>query len=230
MKAIAIIVGAGKGVRMNRATPKQYLMLHHMPILAYSLEAFNACQDVDQIILVVPKKDIQYCRDAVVAGVDMQKPVQIIGGGATRQDSVRQGLLAIDDKESIVAIHDAVRPFVEPRQIAACIRVAGKAGACMLAIPVSDTLKAVGEDLLVKKTVSREGLWLAQTPQAFRYDIIVKGHESAVKERFYATDDASLVERLGLKVKVISGSRRNLKITDPADLAVAEAIAGSLPA
>jgi 2-C-methyl-D-erythritol 4-phosphate cytidylyltransferase len=230
MKKIAIIVGAGKGVRMNCETPKQYLMLRQLPVLAYSLRAFNTCEDIDQIILVAPKKDGQYCRDAIIAGIEMKKPTQIVSGGETRQDSVWQGLLAIDDADSIVAIHDAVRPFIEPRQITACIAGAIETGASMLAIPVSDTLKRVDEDFFVKTTVSRDELWLAQTPQAFRYDIIVKGHASAKKEGFCATDDASLVERLGMKVKVIFGSRRNFKITDPDDLAMAEAIAGSLPA
>ena len=154
----------------------------------------------------------------------MKKPVQVIAGGKRRQDSVRNGLLAIDDKESIVVIHDGVRPFIAPRQISACIAGAAETGACILAIPVSDTLKAVSGDFQIDATVSREGLWLAQTPQAFHYKNVMNAHESAVRGGFSCTDDAALVERMGIQVRVIHGSRRNIKITDPEDLAMAEAL------
>jgi 2-C-methyl-D-erythritol 4-phosphate cytidylyltransferase len=224
MKVIAIIVGAGRGARMNRATPKQYLLLQKLPILAYSIQAFNACRDVHQIILVVPPKDIRYCSEKIIAPVDMKKPVQFIAGGERRQDSVKNGLLAIDDRESIVVIHDGVRPFIAPRQISACIAGAAETGACILAIPVSDTLKAVNSDFQIEATVSRDRLWFAQTPQAFRYKILINAHEAACKEGVLNTDDAALVERMGIKVRVIPGSRRNIKITDPEDLAMAEAI------
>jgi 2-C-methyl-D-erythritol 4-phosphate cytidylyltransferase len=224
MKGIAIIVGAGKGVRMNRTTPKQYLLLQQVPILVYSIKAFNACRDVHQIILVVPPADIRYCSEKILAPVDMNKPVKVIAGGERRQDSVRNGLLAIDDKESIVVIHDGVRPFIAPQHISACIAGAAETGACILAIPVSDTLKAVNGDFQIDATVSRDGLWFAQTPQAFHYKNIMDAHESAGREGFSCTDDAALVERMGIQVRVIHGSRRNIKITDPEDLAMAEAL------
>lgn len=224
MKNIAIIVGAGRGVRMNRATPKQYLLLQQMPILVHSIMAFNACRDVHQIILVVPPKDIQFCKEKIINPVAMKKPIQLVAGGERRQDSVWQGLLAINDKESIVVIHDGVRPVIEPRQISACIDGAAETGACILAIPVSDTLKAVNSDYQIESTVNRDGLWLAQTPQVFQYKILIKAHESACKEGFSNTDDSALVERMGIKVRVILGSRRNIKITDPEDLDMAKAL------
>jgi 2-C-methyl-D-erythritol 4-phosphate cytidylyltransferase len=224
MKGIAIIVGAGRGVRMNRSTPKQYLLLQQVPILVYSIRAFNACRDVHQIILVVPPGDIRYCSEKILALVDMKKPVQVIAGGERRQDSVRNGLLAIDNKESIVVIHDGVRPFIAPRHISACIAGTAETGACILAIPVSDTLMAVNGDFRIDATVSREGLWLAQTPQAFHYKNVMSAHESAGREGFSCTDDAALVERMGIQVRVIHGSRRNIKITNPEDLAMAEAL------
>ena len=224
MNVIAIIVAAGEGVRMKRTTPKQYLLLEQVPVLAYSIKAFTACPDVHQVLLVVPPKDIGYCREKITVPLDMKKPLQLIAGGERRQDSVRNGLLAVDDRESIVVIHDGVRPFVTPRQISACAACAAETGACILAVPVSDTLKAVDGDFRIESTVCRDGLWLAQTPQAFRYEILRKAHEAAGREGFSDTDDAALVERMGIKVRVIHGSRQNIKITTPEDLAMAEAV------
>lgn len=224
MKATAIIVGAGRGVRMNRATRKQYLLLQQIPILAHSIKAFNACRDVHQIILVVPPRDIRYCSEKIITLVGMKKPLQLVAGGKRRQESVWNGLQAVDDKESIIVIHDGVRPLITPRQISVCISGTADTGACILANPVSDTLKAVDSHFRIENTVNRNGLWLAQTPQAFRYKILMNAHESARREGFSNTDDSALVERLGIKVQIIPGSRRNIKITDPEDLDMAEAL------
>lgn len=225
MKAIAIILGAGKGVRMNCSTPKQYLPLQHLPLLAHSIAAFAACPEVHAIILVVPPQDISFGREKIIAPLRLKKPVRCIAGGSRRQDSVRKGLDAVQDRESIVVVHDGVRPFVNPDQISACIAGAAETGACILAVPLSDTLKSVASGSnRIETTVSRAGLWLAQTPQAFRYDVIAKAHESAAKEGFFGTDDAALVERMGVPVCIEPGSRRNIKITQPEDMALAEAL------
>jgi 2-C-methyl-D-erythritol 4-phosphate cytidylyltransferase len=224
MKAIAIIVGAGRGIRMKSTTPKQYLLLKQTPILSHVILAFNACRDIHQIILVVPPEDIHYCREKIIAPIDMHKPIDLVGGGEQRQDSVRQGLLAIDNRESVVVVHDGVRPLVEEGQISACIAGTDKTGACILAVPVSDTLKQANSNSRIEATVSRSGLWRAQTPQAFHYKILMKAHEAARREGFSTTDDSALVERIGTEVCIVPGSRRNIKITDPEDLEMAEAL------
>ena len=224
MKAIAIIVGAGKGIRMKSTVPKQYLLLKQMPILSYAVRAFNACQDIDQIVLVVPPKDIQYCRDEILASIDMHTPIDVVAGGEQRQDSVRNGLLAVEDKDSIVVVHDAVRPLVEERHISACIAGAAKTGACILAIPVSDTLKRADNNSHIEATVDRSRLWRAQTPQAFHYKLLMNAHETASREGILNTDDSALVERMGIKVLMVRGTRCNIKITDPDDLLLAEAL------
>ena len=224
MKAVAIIVAAGKGVRMKSDRPKQYLSLKKEPVLRHTLKIFNACDDIEQMILVVPQSDISYCRQTILSGIVIKKKLQIVAGGRRRQDSVEKGLLAVEDRESVIVIHDGVRPFVDPGLIARCIEGAIASGACIAAVPLQDTLKSVGDDHIISTTVDRSGLWIAQTPQAFRYDIIARAHQAAKKEKIAGTDDAVLVERMGLPVKITHGSRRNIKLTDPEDLKLAEAI------
>jgi 2-C-methyl-D-erythritol 4-phosphate cytidylyltransferase len=221
----AIIVAAGKGVRMNDKLRKQYLLLAGRPILAYSLLAFDACDLIDRIILVVPPKDIDYCRKNIVAPLKLCKKIDLVPGGEKRQDSVYNGLMAVDkDAAEIVVIHDGVRPFVSQEQAAACIAGAKEYGACILGIPADDTLKQVNTSGFICNTLKRDDILLAQTPQAFKYDLIIKAHENARREGFACTDDASLVERLGENVKIIYGSRRNIKITNREDLIFATAL------
>ena len=221
----AIIVAAGKGIRMNDKLRKQYLLLAGRPILAYSLLAFDACDLIDCIILVVPKQDIDYCWQDIVAPLKLYKKINLVPGGEKRQDSVYNGLMAVDkDAAEIVAIHDGVRPFVSQGQLAACITGAKEYGACILAIPADDTLKQVDSSGFIYNTLKRDDILLAQTPQAFEYNLIIKAHENARSEGFAGTDDASLVERLGGKIKVIYGSRQNIKITTREDLIFAKAL------
>ena len=147
--------------------------------------------------------------------------IQMTPGGRRRQDSVFNGLKAVDESCSIVIIHDGVRPFVQNEQIIACIKGARESGACILGVPAYETLKQVDPGGHIVQTQKRDDVWLAQTPQAFRYDEIVKGHELGMAEGFSATDDACLVERTGVAVKIIEGSRRNIKITVKEDLEMA---------
>lgn len=224
MKAIAVIAAAGKGLRMKQRLPKQYLLLQQEPVLRHTLKAFNACENIGQIILVVPQSDIAYCRKALLSGLDVDKPLQVVAGGSQRQDSVYQGLLAVNNQESVIVIHDGVRPFVDPDLVTRCIEGSAATGACIAALPLQDTLKSVDNHGVVTATLDRSRLWLAQTPQAFRYEIIVNAHLAAKKEKYIGTDDAALVERMGINVNVIPGSRRNIKLTDPEDLELAEAI------
>lgn len=224
----AIIVAAGKGRRMKAASPKQYLMLGGLPILSLTLLAVDACPEVDDIRLVVPGSDIDYCRKAVLDPIRLRVPVKMIAGGAQRQESVYNGLWSLaQHDDGIVLIHDGVRPFVRPDEILECINAAKLHGACIPGLPVSDTLKAVdgGGDII--KTIDRSGLWHAQTPQAFQCRLIKDAHEKAKRDGVTGTDDASLLERIGENVRVVTGSIFNIKITTPDDLKMAEAIASN---
>ncbi|OQW96597.1 MAG: 2-C-methyl-D-erythritol 4-phosphate cytidylyltransferase [Desulfobacteraceae bacterium A6] len=223
----AVIVAAGKGVRMKCTTLKQYLELEGVPLLSITLKAFDKCSLIDEIILVVPSGDIGFCLEKIINPAGIQKKVTPVAGGLKRQDSVYNGLLAVDEKVSTVVIHDGVRPFINPSIIEECIREAVLHGACILGLPVSDTLKLADGSGYIKKTLERDSVWLAQTPQAFDYSLIKKAHDRARKEGFKGTDDASLVERIGEKVKIIRGSIENIKITTPEDLVIARAILGS---
>jgi len=224
MHTHAIIVSAGKGVRMNRSTPKQYLLLQGRPVLCHTIIAFDSCPEVDNIILVVPENDIQFCREQLLSELNLKTPVNVIAGGKRRQDSVFNGILSIDDRGGIVVIHDSVRPLVSSDMISRCIRKARTSGACILGVPLRDTLKAVDGNSVIKKTIPRESLWLAQTPQAFHYQLIRDAHEAAAKQGFEATDDAALLEWMGLPVSILGSTADNLKITTNEDLVLANII------
>ena len=214
----ALIVAGGIGLRMNKRERKQYLSLAGKPIIAHTVSAFEKCNHIDGIILVIPADDIPAVRQDILPILGLSKPIQIVAGGKHRQDSVYNGLKRLDPDCCIVVIHDGVRPFVSPAQISACIIAAQKHAACILGIPAFDTLKKVQSNGFVEKTLDRERIWLAQTPQAFRTELIKKAHLRAQKDNILGTDDAYLVERLGINVKFIQGSRKNIKITTIEDL------------
>ena len=223
-KVYAIIVAAGKGIRLKDAVRKQYVTLEGIPILGRTLNIFDSCQRVNQIIVVVPKEDLDFCRNEILMAAKLQTDVILVAGGAERQDSVFNGLKAIESDDGIVLIHDGVRPFVSPAQLVACITGAAELGACILGIPAFDTVKKVNSTNEITQSLKRGTLWLAQTPQAFKVKLIKKAHEKAKHEGFMGTDDASLVERLGEVVKIIPGSRSNIKITNREDLMLAQAL------
>jgi len=224
MKATAIIVAAGKGARMQNTVPKQYLPLGGRPVLAHTLSAFEACQLIAHIYLVVPKPDFEFCRKTILPTIQQQTAVTLVAGGATRQASVYNGLLAINSTTDLVAIHDGVRPLITPEMITACIEGAQQDGACILGMPAADTLKQANADGFIERTLPRGAVWLAQTPQTFFYDLIRKAHEAAQQSGITETDDAALLERSGHPVRIIRGSSSNIKITTPDDLKLAEAI------
>jgi 2-C-methyl-D-erythritol 4-phosphate cytidylyltransferase len=228
-KVHAIIVAAGKGIRLKDAVRKQYVALDGIPILGRTLNIFDSCQRVNQIIGVVPKEDLDFCRNEILMSAKLQKDVTLVAGGAERQGSVFNGLKTIESDDGIVLIHDGVRPFVRQEHLVACIKGAAKFGACILGIPAFDTVKKVNSANKISQTLKRDTLWLAQTPQAFKVKLIKKAHEKAKQEGFMGTDDASLVERLGEAVKVIPGSRSNIKITNAQDLKLARAILKDWP-
>lgn len=206
---------------------KQYLLLGTRPILWHSLKAFETCEEIDRINLCIPKQDFDFCRSNILAHLDFPEKVKFVPGGTHRQESVYNGIMAIDDdacKNGIIVIHDGVRPFIKAVDIAECIRGAEMDGACIFAIPATDTLKSVGPGGRVTKTLSRNCIWMAQTPQAFQYDLIMTAHEDARQKGFTGTDDAQLVEFMGQAVKVIRGSGNNIKITTRQDLVLAHAL------
>lgn len=222
-KTIVIIVGAGKGRRIG-FKDKAFLMINKKPVLFYSILPFEKSDLINQIILVVKKEKIK-AAESIVKKYKFRKVKKIVSGGKERQDSVYNGLKSLDlvpGEEARILIHDAARPLVSRQLIKKCAIAAKKFGAAIPAVLARDTVKEGGG--FVKKTLNRDKLWLVQTPQAFRCDILKRAHDMAQKEKFYETDDASLVERLGYKIKVIAGDYRNIKITMPVDLIVAKAL------
>jgi 2-C-methyl-D-erythritol 4-phosphate cytidylyltransferase len=219
-----IIVAAGRGVRMQATLRKQYVSISGISILGHTLLAVDACDMIDNITLVIPKGDVEYCQKNIISSLKLHSRVHLVEGGDQRCDSVYNGLMALDKKTQIVVIHDGVRPFIHSKQIKECIVEAKKTGACILGVPVSDTLKYVKKTGSIIKTLDRKSAQLAQTPQVFKYDLILKAHACAKKDGFNSSDDAQLVERIGKKVKIISGSRWNIKITEKEDLMFAETL------
>ena len=220
----AIIVAAGKGIRMRDQMRKQYLALAGRPIIVHTLTVFGQCHRIDHIYLVIPSDDFEFCRRNILGQANLAQKVSLIAGGVRRQDSVYNGLQQVDPNCRVVVIHDGVRPLVQPDHLSACIDGAEKSGACILGIPVHDTLKRIDQAGNVVHTIKRDTVWLAQTPQAFRFDLIKKAHERAISEGYQGTDDASLVERMGSEVSIFQGSRRNIKITHQEDLKFALAL------
>ena len=215
----AVIVAAGKGIRMNDAVRKQYLPLAGRPVLAHSLTLFENCNLINKIILVVPEDDFDYCRNNILPM--LKSKINLVAGGRERQDSVYNGLIAVGENNGIVIIHDGVRPFANNEMLESCIRGAKKHGACIVGVPIQDTLKKISILNNIEKTIERNNIWLAQTPQAFRYEIIRKAHENAKLKEYTGTDDAFLVEQIGNPVKIVKGNKNNIKITTREDLKLA---------
>jgi len=222
MKVIAIIVAAGSGKRMGHSTKKQFLCIGSKPILAYTLDIFDSVEEIERIILVIPRGWKRYCQKEIIEKFGYRKEIEVISGGARRQDSVACGLALVSSDYEIVIIHDGVRPFVTRRIIVESIAKARKFGACIVAVPVTDTIKMVNREGVIERTLPREHLWRVQTPQTFQVSLIKKAYAKALKDRFYGTDDAQLVERINRPVKVISGDYRNIKITTKEDLILAK--------
>lgn len=221
---VAVVPAAGRGARMGGHIPKQYLSLGGVPVLIHSLRILEAVPAVQHIILAVSESERAYCNEEIIARYRLTKVVKVIAGGERRQDSVRHGLQEVQDGAEIVLVHDAVRPFITRELVERVITRALETGAAIAAIPMRDTIKRVGANALIEATVDRGQLWLAQTPQAFRTDLLRQAHHKAQRERFHATDDAQLLEWMGVGVAVVDGSEENMKITRPQDLAIGEAI------
>ncbi|MBW2471008.1 MAG: 2-C-methyl-D-erythritol 4-phosphate cytidylyltransferase [Deltaproteobacteria bacterium] len=206
---------------MSDAVRKQYIALDGIPMLSRTLSVFDGCDRIDRIIMAVPGNDVDFCRNEIIPAAGMKNEPTLVIGGERRQDSVYNSLASIETDDGVVLIHDGVRPFVKPQHLVDCIKGAREYGACILGIPAFDTVKQVNAANEILLTQKRDALWLAQTPQAFEFRLIKKAHEVARQDGFEATDDASLVERLGAVVKIIPGSRSNIKITNREDLKLA---------
>jgi 2-C-methyl-D-erythritol 4-phosphate cytidylyltransferase len=211
-------VAAGESRRMN-GIDKVLAPLAGRPVISYVLSAFDSCASIDNIVLVVNEKSLKACQQ-LIAEARLSTPIDVCIGGKRRQDSVAAGLKQLK-KCYWVVIHDGARPLVTRELIEAGLEAAKETGAAVAAVPVTDTIKVSGDDRIVRQTPPRQNLWAVQTPQVFRLDIITRAYQQATGE---ATDDASLVEQAGYKVKLYTGSYDNIKITTPQDLLVAEAL------
>ncbi len=223
-KTAVIIAAAGKGRRMNHSLPKQYLPLEGKPILAHTLINLSKIETVNSMTLVVSEDRIDWCKEKIIGKFNIKKVDRIISGGNTRSESVKNGLESLNKNTKIVAIHDGVRPFITTSIFNNIIKHTKEFGAAVCAIPLRDTLKNVSGKSDIVSTQDRKGLWLVQTPQVFKYSLIMEAYKKAEEDGVQATDDAGLVERLPHPVKIVEGSSFNIKITTPEDLILAEAI------
>ena len=221
---VAIIPAAGVGTRLGGQIPKQYLPLAGIPIIFHTLLRFETCPEIDAIAVALSVSEIVEFGGAI-SEREFRKPFHLVPGGKERGDSIFNALEAIAGlAPEIVVVHDAVRPFVTTAQISAVIKRAQEVGAAILALPVTDTIKEV-EDGLITHTHDRRKIYRAQTPQAFRYELLLRANQSARAAHFpseFMTDDALLVEKLGEPVAIVEGSVDNLKITTPEDFKLAE--------
>lgn len=241
--AVAIVLAGGSGSRMNSHVAKQYMLIRGKEVIFYSLSTFQKNEHITDIVLVARNEDLEYCRNEIVNKYGFDKVRRIVSGGKERYASVYQGLLAVGDifnaganqacvcGNQLVLIHDGARPFVTNEMINSSIECAGETGACTVGVPVKDTIKIVDENMNGIETPDRKFLYQIQTPQTFKYKLIMDAYEKMYLERNAArtcekaiiTDDTMLVEMYsGIKSKVILGNYENIKITTPEDINIAE--------
>lgn len=227
-KVIAIVPSAGLGRRFGSDANKPFQILGGKPLVVWALETLESVDAIEEIIPVLRKEDVEKGIE-VFRSYNISKAKRVAKGGKERQDSVYNGLKLIGDKNCIVLIHDGVRPLIEKDLIEKVIKEllkGGKGGlksfdGVVLGVPVKDTIKEAGSGI-IRRTIKRDSLWAIQTPQVFPYKKISAAYKKSIKEGFYSTDDAALMERYGGKIKVIMGSYSNIKITTPDDLIFAE--------
>lgn len=220
----AIVLAAGKGTRMNSKIQKQFLEVEGKPVIYYSLKCFQESPLIRDIILVTGEESLSYCKEEIVKRFGFSKVKKVTAGGKERYDSVYAGLCACDNTDYVL-IHDGARPFVTEEILERTCFAVKETGACVVGMPVKDTIKISDRNKMVESTPAREKVWLVQTPQAFRYSLIKESYESIrCKDMSGITDDAMIVEQeSGVKVALVRGSYENLKITTPEDLIIAEA-------
>lgn len=227
-KTVAIVLAAGQGKRMNSKVHKQYLLLRDRPVLYYSLKAFDE-SFIDEIVLVVGKDEITYCQNEIVDAYGIQKVTHIVEGGKERYHSVFEGIKCIKDAEFIF-IHDGARPFIDQEILKRAYDNVMQHNACVVGMPVKDTIKIADEEGFVKDTPNRKSVWMIQTPQVFSYPLIKKAYTKLIEQEadllakgINITDDAMVVEYFEqIPVKLVEGSYQNIKITTPEDLFIAD--------
>lgn len=218
-----IIPAAGSGQRMGSTVPKHLLKVGGKSILEHTVTKFLGVPQLKQIVIATSRSNFEEI-ESMFEGIPEHIDFRIVEGGSERQYSIQNALDEVTDEVSLIAIHDAVRPFIRSELIITCCEVAEKSGGAIVAVPAKDTIKKVGLNHIIEDTPDRSKLWQAQTPQIFKKELIEKAYRSAIEDNFVGTDDASLVERVGGKVMVIEGDRENLKITYPIDFKIAEFI------
>ena len=219
----AVFPAAGQGRRMNVGINKVFLDLVGKPILVHTLQRFSRSKYINHLVVVVAAEDISFIRKLLKA-VPGLKPYQVVAGGSERQYSIANGLAVVPKESEIVLVHDAARPLTSVETIDRVVEGAREIGGAIAAVPEKNTVKIVAEDGIVRETPPRKTLWEVQTPQGFRKDILLEAYRKAEEDGFLGTDDSSLVERLGVPVKVVESDYRNIKVTTPEDLLIAEAL------
>ncbi|HDM76196.1 MAG TPA: 2-C-methyl-D-erythritol 4-phosphate cytidylyltransferase [Deltaproteobacteria bacterium] len=220
MKTIVIIAAGGRGHRMGESICKQFLELKGMSIIARTILKFQTCEAVDGIIIGITTGEEDYFKEKVLLETGETKLVKLVSGGEERQDTVWNCLEVLPESCEIVLVHDGVRPLISEQLIEKVAETASEKGAVIPALPAEETTKKVSDGVVIE-TLNRKEIWLAQTPQGFRRDLIVEAYKKARKKQLRGTDDASLVEALGRKVYVVKGEKQNMKITTPFDLKIA---------
>ncbi|MBU4440779.1 MAG: 2-C-methyl-D-erythritol 4-phosphate cytidylyltransferase [Acetobacterium sp.] len=218
-----IIPAAGLGRRMNATISKQYLTLMGKPILAHTLDVFERCPLISEIILVINPDEFELCQEQVLSGYPYTK-IKLVSGGATRQQSVYNGLAAVMPNAQIVMAHDGARPLIQESVIKKSIEETIRHQATVVGVPAKNTIKVINDAGFVEHTPDRNYLVEIQTPQTFAYELLKKAHQNARELGIEGTDDAFLVERLNVPVKIVIGDYTNIKITTPEDLVIAESI------
>jgi 2-C-methyl-D-erythritol 4-phosphate cytidylyltransferase len=230
MKVAVILPAAGLGTRMGKGSAektgtsrKQFMLLEGSPILLHTVRKFAGSPRVSEIVVAVRADDVEWV-GGMVSRAFPGKPVRVVEGGNSRQQSVSNALNSIAPDTDLVAVHDAVRPFIEPETIEKVLDEAAETGAAIVGVPAVDTVKQVirgTSHVRIRSTLPREKLVMAQTPQVFRYELLKRAFEMAHADGFTGTDESSLVERLDVEVSVVMGSDRNIKITKPGDMDLA---------
>jgi len=217
----SIVLAAGSGSRMGTEVKKQYMLLDDKPLFIHALEIMEKQKKITDVILVVPSVDRDFCNE-LIKKYPIKKVLRIVSGGDTRGASVYNGLQAVPEDSEFVVVHDGARPFLSQKLLEDVLEAAKVEGAAIAGVPVKDTIKQVELDGLVKETLERNLLWIVQTPQIFRKEILLECYKKALKDDLQGTDDASIVEAYGYPVKVVMGDYRNVKITTKEDLEYAE--------
>ena len=212
------------GKRMGMAVAKQFLPLGGKPMLAHTLLVFQRSPEIDEIIPILSEEDMETCLRDVIEAFHLTKVKTLVVGGKERQDSVYNGIRKLEKDAAVILVHDGVRPFVTHEMIRECVESARKGECVTVGVPLKDTIKEVDSKGIVRQTLERSRLWAIQTPQAFPVKVLRKAYDESYKNKIYGTDDATLVERSGTKVRVLMGSYDNIKITTPEDLVLAEEI------